>query len=95
MAEESKPKRLCTEIQLFDLCSKEKCKSKDGRYCVDSELLAKFEAISEEDEKELNQFIADEDDDFESSDFDEYDDDRFAVFDNENEDEDEDIAEDE
>lgn len=89
MAEESKTKRLCTEIQLFDLCSKDKCTSKDGRFCGNAEMLAKFEAISEEDEKDLNQFIADEEDELESSEYDEYDDERFGVSDDENEDEDE------
>lgn len=49
MAEESNTKRLCSEIQLFDLCSKDTCRRKDGRFCTDPELLAKFEAISEED----------------------------------------------
>lgn len=90
MAEESKPKRLCSEIQLFDLCSKDTCTCRDGRYCSNSEMLAKFEAISEEDERALNVPAEDEEDELESSEDDEYDDDRFGVYDNENEDEDED-----
>ncbi len=89
MAEESKPKRLCSEIQLFDLCSKDTCKCRTGRYCTDSEMLAKFEAISEEDEKDRNQFVAEEEDDSEDSDYDEYDNERYDVYDNEFEDEDE------
>ncbi len=89
MAEETKTKRLCSEIQLFDLCSRDKCKSRDGRYCCDSEMLAKFEAISEDDEKDLDQFEAEEEDDSEDYDYDEYDNDRFDVYDNEFEDEDE------
>jgi hypothetical protein len=90
MAEESRPKRLCSEIQLFDLCSRNTCKYRDGRYCGDSEILAKFEAISEEDETDRNQYLADEENDSEDFDYDEYDDDRFDLYDNENEDEDED-----
>ncbi len=50
MAGEEKPRRLCSEIQLFDLCDKAKCGSKDGRFCADEFLVAKFEAISQEDD---------------------------------------------
>ncbi len=89
MAEESGPKRLCSEIQLFDLCSRDKCKHRDGRYCSDSEMLAKFEAISEDDEKDRDRFVADEEDDVEDSDYDEYDNDRYDIYDKEFEDEDE------
>jgi hypothetical protein len=52
------PKRLCSEIQLFDICSKSSCKHKDGRYCIDGDILASFEAIS--DEEDADQFLADE-----------------------------------
>lgn len=45
-----KPRRLCSEIQLFDLCEKTNCDKKDGRFCADERLLEKFEAISQEDE---------------------------------------------
>ena len=55
------PKRLCSEIQLFDICSKTSCKHKDGRYCIDGDILARFEAISDvEDESLPDQFLADE-----------------------------------
>jgi hypothetical protein len=50
-AAEAPPKqvrRLCNEIQLFDLCELEKCRFKDGRYCTDGDLLNRFEAIAEE-----------------------------------------------
>lgn len=50
MAGEEKPRRLCSEIQLFDLCEKTKCNKKDGRFCSDDLLVAKFEAISQEDD---------------------------------------------
>jgi len=42
--------RLCSEIQLFDLCDLERCSHKEGRYCTDSELLARFERIAEKDD---------------------------------------------
>jgi hypothetical protein len=87
MAEESKTKRLCSEIQLFDLCSKDTCKRKNGRFCSDDELLAKFEAISEEDVLR-DQFI-DDSDDYEDSDDADYDDGCFDDSDGEDEDRDE------
>lgn len=55
------PKRLCSEIQLFDICSKTSCKYKDGRYCNDGDILARFESISDEEEAGSNDvFLADE-----------------------------------
>ncbi len=62
MAEELKLKRLCSEIQLFDLCSKDECEHKDGRYCGNIGMVAKFEAINEPDEHLQDQFITDEED---------------------------------
>ena len=41
--------RLCSEIQLFDLCDLEKCKFKNLKFCTDEELLIRFEQIAEED----------------------------------------------
>jgi hypothetical protein len=43
-------RRLCSEIQLFDLCDLERCSHKQGRFCTRAELLARFEQIAEEDE---------------------------------------------
>lgn len=60
-------KRLCTEIQLFDLCERDVCSHRDGRYCTKGELLAKFEAISEEDDRSPEQFMADELDECEAA----------------------------
>ena len=46
--ETGKPvQRLCSEIQLFDLCDLERCSHKQGRYCTNGELLTRFESISE------------------------------------------------
>ena len=67
MAEEKKPQRLCSEIQLFDLCEKDVCAHKDGRYCTKGEILAKFEAIKDE-ERSPEQYLAEELDDAEGAD---------------------------
>jgi hypothetical protein len=67
MGKESK-QRLCSEIQLFDLCDKDVCGHKDGRYCTKGDILARFEAImDEEDERSPEQFMADELDDIEGA----------------------------
>lgn len=60
MEEQQNPKRLCSEIQLFDLCDRDTCSHRDGRYCTKGDILAKFEAIKEEDERSPEQFMADE-----------------------------------
>jgi hypothetical protein len=65
--------RLCNEIQLFDLCERDKCGHKQGPYCTSTELLNRFEAIAEVDERPAEGFISDELDDGEGND-DEYDD---------------------
>jgi hypothetical protein len=55
------PQRLCSEIQLFDLCSREVCEYKDGRFCTNGDILARFEAISDdEDANSADLFLADE-----------------------------------
>ena len=69
MDKEENPKRLCSEIQLFEICTKSSCKHKDGRYCIDGEVLAKFEAISDEEDAGLpDQFLADEMEEMEEDD---------------------------
>ena len=75
--------RLCNEIQLFDLCELEKCDHKSGLFCTSRELLNRFEAIAEEDERPAAAgFISDDLDDAEGSNDDGYgdsfDDDQFA-----------------
>ncbi|ACM21116.1 hypothetical protein Geob_2767 [Geotalea daltonii FRC-32] len=60
-------RRLCTEIQLFDLCDRDTCSHRDGRYCTKGDILAKFEAIKEEDERSPEQFMAEELDDTEGA----------------------------
>jgi len=66
--------RLCNEIQLFDLCDLEKCSSKQGAFCTNPELLGRFEAIAEEEERSAEGFGADELDDGMEHDDDGYDD---------------------
>ena len=69
MEENKMQPRLCSEIQLFDLCEgKDVCKHKDGRYCTKGDLLAKFESISEDDERSPEQYLADELDEVEGAD---------------------------
>jgi DNA-directed RNA polymerase delta subunit len=57
MSENKKPQRLCSEIQLFDLCSKEKCLKKKDRFCTDEDLLKKFEAINQEEDFPPDQYV--------------------------------------
>lgn len=70
MAEESTmQRRLCSEIQLFDLCDngQDVCGHRDGRYCTKGDIIARFEAISEDDDRSPEQFMADELDDAEDA----------------------------
>ena len=59
METEKGAKRLCSEIQLFDLCDLDYCSRKEGRFCTDPKVLARFEAIKEEDERSP-QYLAEE-----------------------------------
>lgn len=49
-------RRLCSEIQLFDLCELERCHFKDDRYCTDPDMLARFEAAAEPEERPVWHF---------------------------------------
>jgi hypothetical protein len=42
-------RRLCSEIQLFDLCELEKCSYKSANFCTNEDLLTRFERIADED----------------------------------------------
>ena len=61
------PPRLCSEIQLFDLCDRDVCAHKSGRFCTKSDILVQFEAIKEEDDRSPEQFLAEELDDAEGA----------------------------
>ena len=66
---EQKPRRLCSEIQLFDLCDRDVCAHKDGRYCTKGDILARFEAVLDKDEERSpEQFMAEELDELEGAD---------------------------
>lgn len=74
--QEVKPaeKRLCSEIQLFDICDLDSCNFKRERYCSNEELLEKFEAIREEDDRQAvvyDEHEGDEDDFDSEEDYDE------------------------
>lgn len=72
-------KRLCNEIQLFDLCNQEQCRYKEGRLCTNEEMLNRFEQIAEVDFCKPV-YVADEideDSDNESDDYDAFTEDRF------------------
>lgn len=43
--------RLCSEIQLFDLCDLDSCSFKVSRFCTNEELVSKFESIKDEDDR--------------------------------------------
>jgi hypothetical protein len=63
------PQRLCSEIQLFDLCDLDACKRKSGRFCTDPDLVNRFEKIAEAELRTPERYISDEDDsDFEDED---------------------------
>lgn len=65
--DKERKQRLCSEIQLFDLCDKDVCGHKDGRYCTKGDILARFEAIMDEEDRSPEQFMADELDDVEAA----------------------------
>lgn len=61
MSEEKASPRLCSEIQLFDLCEKESCDYKSDKFCTQGELLTRFETIlAKDDERSPAQYIAEE-----------------------------------
>ena len=68
------PQRLCSEIQLFDLCDLDSCGRKNGRFCADPHLLDRFEKIAENELRPPERYLSEEDDDAESDDGDGYDD---------------------
>ncbi|HXC93680.1 MAG TPA: hypothetical protein VN652_06685 [Geobacteraceae bacterium] len=69
----SSVQRLCSEIQLFDLCDLNGCHLRDGRFCSNEDLLRRFESIKEKDETpdlvyDEDELISDEESDFEEYD---------------------------
>lgn len=68
LKEENIPQRLCSEIQLFDLCDLDVCTHKNGRFCTDPALLVRFEKIAEKEMRITESSLSDDDDDYESDD---------------------------
>lgn len=66
METQQRAQRLCSEIQLFDLCDLDYCSHKEGRFCTNPKALEKFEAIKEEDDRS-QQYLAEEFDEEEES----------------------------
>ena len=56
----NQPPRLCSEIQLFDLCDLDSCEFKTGRFCSSQDLLARFEHIAEDDLSPPQRYIDEE-----------------------------------
>ena len=61
-------RRLCSEIQLFDLCDLDRCNTRDGRFCTKSELLSRFEYISDREEIPKDHYLKNEFDEDEEAD---------------------------
>lgn len=82
---EELPRRLCSEIQLFDLCELTRCSFKDGRFCTHADLLARFEALAEPADRPAQHYDDDEDDeeDEQYPEEREEDDEGYSVFDDE------------
>ena len=72
------PRRLCSEIQLFDLCDLDTCSCKEGRYCTNKEVLDRFEAIKEEDERSPEQYLTEDPDEAEGAEGSDDEDDEFG-----------------
>lgn len=69
------PQRLCSEVQLFDLCDLDSCGRKNGRFCADPFLLDRFEKIAEEELRTPERYVSGEfDDEANDGDSDVYDD---------------------
>jgi hypothetical protein len=62
------PQRLCSEVQLFDLCDLDSCGRKNGRFCADPFLLDRFEKIAEEELRTPDRYVSDESADAEAVD---------------------------
>lgn len=68
-------RRLCSEIQLFDLCDLDVCSFRKDRFCSNEDFLRKFESIKEKDETPDLVYDEDEMEGDDESDFEKYDED--------------------
>ncbi|HIJ89071.1 MAG TPA: hypothetical protein HPP97_15555 [Desulfuromonadales bacterium] len=62
------PQRLCSEVQLFDLCDLDTCCHKRGRFCSDPALLSRFEKIADDEFRTSERYVLEEPDDSEAGD---------------------------
>ena len=62
------PQRLCSEIQLFDLCDLDSCNHKNGSLCTNPLLLGLFETIAEDELRAPDRYVFVEIDDAEADD---------------------------
>ena len=60
---EALPQRLCSEIQLFDLCDLNACTFRNNRFCTNSDMLARFEKIADVEQRAPERYMSDELDD--------------------------------
>ena len=67
------PQRLCSEVQLFDLCDLDSCRHKIGRFCSDPVLLSRFKKIADDELKSPERYVSEGPDDSETDDGDGYD----------------------
>ncbi|MDD2734953.1 MAG: hypothetical protein PHF56_13510 [Desulfuromonadaceae bacterium] len=67
------PQRLCSEVQLFDLCTLDSCRHKADRFCSDPVLLRRFEKIADDELRSPERYVFEEPDDSEAYDGDGYD----------------------
>jgi hypothetical protein len=66
------PQRLCSEVQLFDLCDLDTCVYKNGRFCTEPALLDRFEKIAEDELRTPDRYVSEECDDEDAEDIDGY-----------------------
>lgn len=57
---DSFPHRLCSEIQLFDLCDLVSCRFKNGHFCSNATLLERFEKIADEEFSSPERYVDEE-----------------------------------
>ena len=80
------PQRLCSEIQLFELCDLYSCDYKTGRFCTNEDLISRFEDIAEDEHRPPERYIDEERDDGDEAE-EEYDENYDDEYDDENNDE--------
>lgn len=55
---EIQPQRLCSEIQLFDLCDLGACEFNKNRFCSNSDMLVRFEKIADVERRSPERYIS-------------------------------------